>query len=718
MSRTMSRQVARALNDQNLQTALSRLVSLIKMGRQVAFAGVDFDSLSREVRRVKERAIEDLPCLADEFKRKAAASGAIVYEAKDAREASAYVLDLAQQKGIKRVVKSKSMLTEEIGLRERLEAAGIEVTETDIGEWIVQLAQERPAHLVGPAIHKTIEQVAELFSKATGQKLTPEPQLLLDVARNTLRQRYIDAQMGISGANMAIAETGTLTIVTNEGNGCMVTTLPPVHVAIVGYEKIVATWEDTAAILRLLSRSTAGMKMPVYVSYITGPGHGASPTGAPAPSAAGPAELHIVLVDNGRWQMWHSPDFREALYCIKCGACLNVCPVFTSLAGQVYGYIYQGGIGAVLTAFHHGPDKARDPSSLCLGCMACREVCPARIDIPQLVLRLKALIADREGLPLIDRFVYGTFLRHAHRLDAAAKAAYYLERQFAGPDSIVRHLPRPLDTLTNTISLPTIAPQSLRQRLGHLSHPGTTGRTRVALYSGCIGNYIYPETCEQAMETLRKCGADVYFPPDQGCCGAPAYFSGDIPTSLSLAQTNIVALEKHNPDYVVTLCPGCAVMLKQKYLSLTGQDPSLNQRAKAIADKVRDYSQLMLELAPDIAPATCLGQRATYHDPCHLRRGLGITAEPRELLKRLGYEIVEMADPDACCGFGGRVLLDYPQLSASVLKRKLDAIETTGVTTVVTSCLPCVLQLRGGLDKRHSPVKVLHIADLFGRHLP
>lgn len=712
MSRTMSRQVSRALNDQNLQTALSRLVSLIKIGRQIAFAGVDFDGLSREIRMVKERAIADLPRLAEEFKKKAAASGAIIYEARDAKEANTYVLNLARGKGIQRIVKSKSMLTEEIGLREHLEKAGIEVTETDIGEWIIQLAGEKPAHLVGPAIHKTIEQVAELFSRATGQKLQPEPQLLLDVARNTLRQRYIDAQMGISGANMAIAETGTLAIVTNEGNGCMVTTLPPVHVAIVGYEKMVATWEDTAAILRLLSRSTASMKMPIYVSYITGPSHIASSTGTSVKGATGPAELHIVLVDNNRWQMWQSPDFREALYCIKCGACLNVCPVFTSLAGQIYGYIYQGGIGAVLTAFHHGLEKARDPASLCLGCMTCREVCPARIDIPQLVLRLKSLIAEKKGLPWTERFTYSAFLKHPQRLDAAAKAVYYLEREFADADSMVRHLPRPLNALTDAISLPVISPQPLRQRLAHLSRPSTTGQPKVAFYAGCIGNYIYPENCKQAVETLQRHGADVYFPAEQGCCGAPAYFSGDTATSLSLAETNITTLEKYSPNYIVTLCPGCAVMLKQKYPFLTAENPSLNRQAMAIADKVRDYSQLMLHLAPGLAPAASPGQKVTYHDPCHLKRGLGIVAEPRELLQRLGYEIVESADSDACCGFGGRVLLDYPQLSASVLRRKLDAIEATGTTTVVTSCLPCVLQLRGGLDKRHSPIKVRHIAEL------
>ncbi len=235
MSRTMTKRVHKALADENLQTALTRLMGLIKFARQIAFTDVDFESLSKEIRRVKEKSIANLPQLVEQFKAEAIKAGAVVYEAEDAEDANDYVLKLAQEHKVQHIVKSKSMLGEEIGLREHLEQAGIEVTETDIGEWIVQLAGERPSHIVGPAIHKTIEQVAELISKATDQEFGSDPQALLDAARRALRQTYIDADMGISGANIAIAETGTLAIVTNEGNGCMATTLPPVHMAVVGY---------------------------------------------------------------------------------------------------------------------------------------------------------------------------------------------------------------------------------------------------------------------------------------------------------------------------------------------------------------------------------------------------------------------------------------------------------------------------------------------------
>jgi iron-sulfur cluster protein len=712
MSRAMTKRVHQALTDENLQTALTRLMGLIKFVRKLAFANLDFESLSQEIRRVKENSIANLPELVEQFKSQAVKAGAMVYEAEDAEDANDYVLKLAQEHGVKHIVKSKSMLGEEIELREHLEKAGIGVTETDIGEWIVQLAKERPAHLVGPAVHKTIEQVAELISKATGQELGTDPQTLLDAARRALRQAYMEANMGISGANIAIAETGTLVIVTNEGNGCMSTTLPPVHVAVVGYEKIVPGWKDAAAILRLLSRCTTGMKMPVYVSHITGPSRTDAIPGSVLQGAGGPGEVHIVLVDNGRWQMRETDDFREALYCIKCGACLNVCPVFASVAGQTYGYVYQGGIGAILTAFLHSVDEAEEVASLCLGCMACKEACPARIDIPRMITRLRASLAEEKGLPWLNRMVYRSILSHQPRLDRAIRIGSYLQQPFVDKDLMIRRLPAPFNSITRAISLPALSRSPLRHRLRDHSSPRLTDKPKVAFYSGCVAAYAYPEIGENVMKVLTECGAEPYYPAGQACCGAPAYFGGDVETALNLAKTNILALEEMKPDYIVTVCPGCAAVLQREYLNLTTSEPRWNQRARALAHRIRDFSQLVLELTPSGGKKPPQNRRVTYHDPCHLKRGIGVFNEPRQLLQREGFEVVEMADADSCCGFGGHVVLSYPELSKSILKRKLDNIEATGVETVITNCLPCVLQLRGGLDKRRSRIKVMHSAEL------
>lgn len=715
MSRAMTKRLHKALTDENLQTALTRLMGLIKFVRQLAFANLDFDSLSQEIRRIKENSIANLPELVEQFELKATNAGAVVYEAEDAEDACKYVLKLAQERRVKHIVKSKSMLGEEIELREHLEKAGIGVTETDIGEWIVQLAGERPAHLVGPAVHKTIEQVAELISKATGQELGTDPQALLDAARRALRQTYIDADMGISGANIAIAETGTLAIVTNEGNGCMSTTLPPVHVALVGYEKIVSNWKDAAAIFRLLSRCTNGMKMPVYVSHITGPSRTDAFPGSVLRGAGGPGEVHIVLVDNGRWQMRETDEFREALYCIKCGACLNVCPVFASVAGQTYGYIYQGGIGAILTAFLHSADKAEEVASLCLGCMACKEACPARIDIPRMITRLRAGLAEEKGLPWLNRMAYRGILRHQPTFDRVIRIGTYLQQPFVDKDLMIRRLPGPLNSLTQTISLPALSRRPLHTRLKDFASPRPIDKPKVAFYSGCVGAYAYPEIGEYVMKVLAECGAEPYYPAEQACCGAPAYFAGDVETALSLAKINIAALEEMKPDRIVTVCPGCAAVLQREYLNLTTAEPRWNQRARALARRIRDFSQLVLELTSSARKKPSRNQKVTYHDPCHLKRGIGVFNEPRQLLQREGFEVIEMADADACCGFGGHVVLSYPELSKSILKRKLDNIQSTGVETVITNCIPCVLQLRGGLDKRRSHIKVMHSAELLAK---
>jgi len=237
----------------------------------------------------------------------------------------------------------------------------------------------------------------------------------------------------------------------------------------------------------------------------------------------------------------------------------------------------------------------------------------------------------------------------------------------------------------------------------------------VAFYSGCVAAYAYPEIGEDVMKVVKECGAEPYYPVGQACCGAPAFFAGDRETALDLARTNIAALEAMNPDYIVTVCPGCAAVLQKGYLELTAKEPEWNQRARAISNKIRDFSQLILELSPATKKKPSRNRKITYHDPCHLKRGIGIFDEPRKLLEREGFEMVEMADADACCGFGGHVLLAYPELSGSVLKRKLNNIEATGVDTVVTNCLPCVLQLRGGLDKRHSSIRVMHSAELLAK---
>jgi len=347
--------------------------------------------------------------------------------------------------------------------------------------------------------------------------------------------------------------------------------------------------------------------------------------------------------------------------------------------------------------------------------MACQKVCPARIDIPRMIKRLKAEFVEKRGLSLGRRVTYGRILKHPKRLDRTVKLGAYLQRPFVDKDSMIRNLPYPLNSLTETISLPALPARPLKTRLEGYRLPNSGTRPRVAFYAGCVTEYAYPNLGEDVMRVLREYSAEPYYPAGQACCGAPALYAGDVKTAISLAKTNISALEEGEPDYIVTVCPGCAVLLKKEYPELLANKLGWSERANRLADKVRDFSQLILELAPSAEKKPQMGKKVTYHDPCHLKRGLDIQSEPRQLLAQEGFELVELFDADTCCGFGGQVVLDYPELSGSILKRKLDEIEATGVDTVVTNCVACVLQLRGGLDKRRSKIKVVHSAELLAQ---
>jgi len=325
------RQVAAsAIADPRLQGALEGATGRFRDARSVVLAELpDSNALRDHFKALRSATLARLAEHLETFERNATAAGAQVHWASDGAAACRIVADIARQHGVTLAAKSKSMASEEIHLNQALQAAGVDPVETDLGEWIIQLAGDPPYHIVAPAIHKTRQQVAEMFSKLTGETLPADdiPQLTA-VARRLLREKFLAAGMGISGGNLAVAETGSVVLVTNEGNGRMVTSLPPVHVAVVGIEKIAPTWDDAAAWLALLARSATGQPISVYTTAITGPARPGDPDG--------PAEVHIVLLDNGRSQLLGGP-YEEALQCIRCSACLNIYPVYREVGGHVYG---------------------------------------------------------------------------------------------------------------------------------------------------------------------------------------------------------------------------------------------------------------------------------------------------------------------------------------------------------------------------------------------
>jgi L-lactate dehydrogenase complex protein LldF len=395
----------------------------------------DWEALRDEAAAIKREALERLPELWIEFEAQATRAGAVVHWARDAEEHNAIVARLLTERGITRVVKSKSMLTEECGLNPHLEALGIEVVDTDLGERIVQLRHEPPSHIVMPAIHLRRGEVGETFARTMGAPAgLDDPDALTALARRDLRGRFLAAEAGLTGVNFAVAETGSLVVVSNEGNVDLGTALPPLHIACVGLEKIVPAKRDLAVFLRLLARSATGQAISAYTSHF----RGRTPE----------RELHVVIVDNGRSRLLAEPEFREALACIRCGACLNTCPVYRRSGGHSYAAVIPGPIGSVLEAARDPQTHAELPHA-CSLCGSCAGVCPVRIPLPQQLLALRGRLAER-GLHPRRR-------RVALRLAAALLARPGLLR-------IADRLGRTLARALPTAALESLARPWTRQR--------------------------------------------------------------------------------------------------------------------------------------------------------------------------------------------------------------------------------------------------------------
>ncbi|MGC8862761.1 MAG: L-lactate dehydrogenase (quinone) large subunit LdhH [Armatimonadota bacterium] len=716
-SKAHRRQVRDALTDQNLQTALKRAALAYRTARAEAMAGFDLEAAQDAVRSIKERSVADLDGLFARFKQEAQRVGTVVYEARDGREAAEIIQQLAHERGVRLIVKSKSMLTEEIELNDRLGGCGLEVVETDLGEWIVQLAGEKPSHFTMPAMHKTREEIARLLSEATGEEVAADIPELVRLARRLLRRQFVEADMGISGANIAIAETGTLVIVSNEGNARLVTALPPIHVAVVGYEKLVGTLEEATAILKVLARSASGQKMSAYVSYITGPSRTTDIEKTLTLGVHGPTEVHVVFVDAGRKAMAADDKLREALYCIKCGACLNLCPVYNSIGGHAYANAYVGGIGTVLTAHHRNLDAVEETVGLCSGCASCRSVCPSRIDVPGMILELRRRLVETRGMPFSGKLSM-TAIRHPGLLRGAARMARALQKPVIGQDRTLRELPLVTDLLGGK-KMPGLASRFLREILSEKSANGAPQRRSpgitVSLFAGCLIDFVYPEIGEAVWKVLEAGNVTAAFPSAQSCCGAPALYVGDFGTARKLAIDNVEAMTEARPDYVVTGCPTCAVMLREQFPALLAGTP-WHERAVSLAAKVRDFAQFAM-LLPELVAAVSsapvhLREKVTYHEPCHQSRGLVTSACSRELIARSGMQLIEMTDADECCGFAGSYSIKQPGISAAILERKLAHIAETGAQVLATDCPGCIMQIRGGLAARESTVRVCHTAQL------
>jgi len=393
------KRVDRALKDPAMRAAMKRATARLVSSRDVGFGGFpQADQIRDHARAIRAHTITRLDYYLARFEEAVRARGGHVHWAATASDAVSIVADISRQYGAKTAVKSKSMVSEEIELNAALGAAGVDVLETDLGEFVVQIDGDHPSHIVAPIIHKSRRDIAKLFQEklqASDADVADVPQMTA-FARRRLRDGFLKADMGISGGNFGVAETGSLCICTNEGNGRLTTTLPRVHVALMGIERIVPSLADLGIMLQVLGRSATGQKLTVYSNIITGPRRQGMET--EGDESDGPDHLHIVLVDNGRSRLLGT-DLAEVLYCIRCGACLNTCPVYQEVGGHAYGSVYPGPVGAVLTPGLRGLEKWHDLPHASSLCGACREICPVRIDIPRMLLALRDEATQRGYSP-------------------------------------------------------------------------------------------------------------------------------------------------------------------------------------------------------------------------------------------------------------------------------------------------------------------------------
>ena len=682
-----------ALADSRLPRNLLAFQRAWRVTRDAAFQAVGFTETRGRLMRAKNQVLADPAAARQAFISATQARGTQVHEVDTAQQARETILNILRDHDVKLLAKGKSMVAEEIFLSQYLEEAGLKVVETDLGEWIIQLSHETPSHMVMPAIHKSRQQIASLFESETHRTVDHDDvKAQVNVAREELRRVFLAADAGMIGANALIAETGSIMLITNEGNGDLVSTLPRLVIVIAGWEKIVPTFEDAVAQVRLLARSGTGQEITTYTSFITGP----DPE----------CELHLVLVDNGRSAMWSDPDAREALRCIRCAACADVCPPYQVVGGHVFGYVYSGAIGLVNTPFHHGVQADAGPQSLCVSCNACATVCPVGIPLPQLILDQRARVVEALGLPLYKRaalmaFQWPVLFDVGARLAAATRV----------PLPIGGRARRPARD------------QALgRQFAGWQRGPWAASKARgltVAYFLQCVADRLAPEQIDAAISVLRSCGANVVVPRGQHCCGLVALDSGELRSARRLAKQTIATLEATTADYIVTGAASCAIAMIHDLPRLLRDEPDWHARAERLAQRTLDLLTFVDRVAdpPQLQPDGEAGPPVTYHSFCQSTNVMGIAQLGPRLLRRAGVDLVDLPEMEVCCGFGGSASVDHPEVSRGIVTRKLDNVRSTGARVLCTDNPGCVLHLRGYAAQARLPIEVKHVAEVLALQL-
>ncbi|MEM1942817.1 MAG: LUD domain-containing protein [Candidatus Caldarchaeum sp.] len=689
-SRVLERKEWRAY----LRDALDRTLEARK--ETVALMVEDFDALRESVRQSKQKAVDNLMEMFSLFKKRCEERGVRVFLAKDAAEACEIVYRIAVERKAKLLTKSKSMTTEEIGLNSFLEARGLKVVDTDLGEFIVQLAGEKPFHLVYPAVHKTRKEIAELFSNKAGRPISDDIGELMNFARSYLRDVFLSADVGITGANIAIAETGTVVVETNEGNDRLGNAPPKAYIVVVGLEKLVEKVEDALKIIVAHPVSSTGQPLTTYVSFISGRN--------PLAGAQDGRELYVVVVDNGRMQMQADKTFREALYCIRCGACINICPTYSAVGGHVFGHIYTGAIGIPWTVFVHGLEKAAGFTELCISCGLCKEVCPAKIEIPMMIAEVKQRIVRQAGQLWVNRVLenYEKFYEIGSHFPQLFN--------FAVKNKFFRFLIEKLAGVESRRTIPPLAKRPLSALMKNRKLE--EDRPLAALFADFHAMYVRPDLAVKLVDVLEKCGFSVVVPV-QKTSGYPYVAYGDLDKARRNADYNVRSLAEYadRDAVIVSIEPTATYCLKHVYPYLLNNSEQSLKVSRSTVSATELLESLLREGRVRAGPATT--GRTAVHVPCH-ERALDASRSVLHLLRSAGYEAF-VVETGSCCGMAGSFgmkhgVLGY-ELSNVIGEKLFDLLRNSGCSQVATTSSVCRIHIEEatGLPVRH-PLELLHFS--------
>ena len=667
-----------------------QLYNAVKRARDSRRAAIGMlpqgEAFRKAVREIKVRCTAKLDDLVDQFAERVEARGAKVFLAEDGAAAIDYILKLAAEKNAKTVAKSKSLTSEEIEVNHPIEDAGLEVIETDLGELIIQKVHEKPFHLVFPAVHKTAVEVAEIFEKETGEGIPHDVDAIMKVVRQYLRPIFLNADIGMTGANVGVAESGAILIETNEGNARLVSSIPDVHICIMGREKVVETTDDAIMMMLAHPVSAVGQHTTTYVTWMGG----RSPLGADGKM---PRESHIIILDNGRSAMKEDPLFSDALNCIRCGACMNICPTYGVVGGHAFGHIYPGPIGIPWTSEVHGLDKAGDFAPLCISCGLCKEICPAEIDIPMMIAGVKDRDSEVNPHPRVNKM-----LMAAERAAKMGSLTAPVSNWLMG-NAWVRWAMEKAMGIDRRRQLPNFSRKTLMKRFAKRGpSPVANPVRKVAFFTDLFANYNDPDLGMAAIECLEARGCEVIIPRQKGC-GYPYIGYGDLKKARKVARENVDFLAPYvERGYaVVATEPTAAYCLKISYPKLLDKA----EDAVAVADHTFEFFEFLSLLKGDVAAGerdALSGRKFGFHIPCH-QRPLGAGEHAMAFLRARGAEVA-LIETGTCCGMAGTFGLKAGplgyDLSQAVGEPLFKGFRDADVEAIVTESSVCALHLSEG----------------------